>query len=177
MATRLNKHYISVRSTGNKQMRIPIKVSIARLPVTIFRTKEDIKRGVEGQACSCANAETVMRQAHLFPHNCHAAEFTDSRCTIVDKLDKRGVPIHGVVYAHAQNGFQKKYDRLGKKKMLASEHCEASVTLMPPPHYTSQKGARVGSPSAKDGSKVRKRMTASRGALARLERAGIQIPA
>lgn len=122
------QHYFTLRGTGKKYLRFAIPVRPAEEPEQFQRLRKHVMRGIEGQACTCANAEGALDGLGGY-----AWEFSATRAFKIDKVDKRGVPAGGIFYMHNQNGFQEKYDRLGKRAMLASSECEGTVVLNPPP--------------------------------------------
>lgn len=167
---RNNKHYFGVRGTGKRYVRFPVPVTNAKKPASFLRTKKHVLQGVEGEACSCANAEAALEGLGGFGWS-----FTKSRAYKIDRVNKHGVPIHATCYVHNQDGFQEKYDRLGKTALMGSPDCEAEVVLNPPPKYIAQKGSRAYAPSAKDGSHEKLKRKQAKSELARFTRQGVSF--
>lgn len=178
---RKNLHYLMLKVAENTIVKIPVKTRNATSTVTLNRSVADLQKGDEGLAISCANAQCALREnSHAFPHPVFLAEFTDKRAYIVDKLDRRGVPMSCVVYHHDQGKFQKQYDTKKKNSLVKMSGVEKAFTLVPPYYSaapgqgTSKDRGHSGTPGAERERK--RRAAASRGATARARRAGITIP-
>jgi hypothetical protein len=168
------KHYFLLKVSARKTIRLGVKARNATSSVILSRTLGDIASGTEGMSITCANAECALRQnGEAFPHPVYLAEFTDNRAYIVDKLNKQGVPISCVVYAHKQGKFQKQFDTKGKRSLAKMSGAEGFFVLSPI-------GKRTGSskPQPNPGGRYGTRKSAiSRGAIARAARAGIVLDA
>lgn len=171
--TRKNMHYFTIRATGRKTIRIPCKARNASKPVMLSRTIQDALQGQEGLAITCANAMCALREdGNAFPHKVFMAEFVDNRAYICDKLNKQNVPVSCVVYAHNQGSFQRQYDTKGKNAIAKMSGVEASFILYPPPPRV---GGSSGPGSGKQYSDRKTKRPIRRGAIARAERAGINL--
>jgi hypothetical protein len=178
---RKNLHYLTLRANRKQVITIPLRASLAKQSVQLNRTVADIKRGQEGLAITCANAECGLRMnGTAFPHPAYIIEFTDKRAYVVDKLNKAGTPTHCVVYEHNQGSFQKAFDTKTKSALMKMSKAEATFSLWPPKlgappgRGTNRRGSTTsGTPGAV---RVRRAKAKSRkGAIARAERAGIML--
>jgi hypothetical protein len=170
-----NKHYFTVPMTGKEVVRIPVRVVDAKAPVTLSRTIKDVLNGTAGMAVTCANAICALRlNGSVFPHPVYMVEFTDHRAYVVSKLNKSGVPVQCYRYAHNEGAFQKQYDTKGKNRLAKMSGVEKDFTLTPPPVQRRAPGHGV-SHGGTSGPNGRNRKVMSRKAVARAERAGINL--
>ncbi len=171
------KHYFLIKISPRNTIRLGVKVRDAKSPVALSRVMADIMAGTEGLSVTCANAICALRlNGEAFPHPVYMAEFTDNRAYFVDKLDKRGTPISCVRYAHNEGAFQKSYDTKSKSRMAKMSGVEKTFVLSPPPPAGNGMARRGSTSSGTTYAKRQAKKTAfSKGAIARAERAGIQL--
>ena len=168
-------HYLLVKVSKNRTVRIGVKVRDAKSPVALDRTLADVMAGTEGMAVTCANAQCAMRlNGAAFPHEAHLVEFTDNRAFVVDKLNRQGVPISCVRYAHNEGAFQKEFDTKGKQRLSKMSGVEKTFVLMPPPKRKSP-GHGVSHGGTSGTPRNDRKHPLHKGAIARAERAGINL--
>jgi hypothetical protein len=171
----VNKYYFTVPMTGRKPVRIPVRVIDAKSSVTLSRTIKDVLAGTAGMAVTCANSMCALREnGNAFPHDVFMVEFTDTRAYVVSKLNKNGVPVQCYRYAHKEGAFQKLYDTKGKNRLAKMSGVEKDFVLTPPPVQRRAPGQGV-SHGGTSGPNGRAGKVMSRKAVARAERAGINL--
>lgn len=170
---RKNLHYFLLKVTGNQTIRLAVKARNASQPVTLSREMVDVMKGTEGMAVTCANALCALRMnGAAFPHPVYLAEFTDNRAYVVDKLDKRGVPISCVVYAHGEGEFQKEFDTKTKQRLAKMSGVEKQFMLRP---IGVRQGTAKQPHHSPGGTGTKRKTVMGKGAIARAMRAGITL--
>ncbi len=162
------KVYITLNGTGKKTFRVPVKAKPLKRALSFFRSRADVEHGVEGECATCANSIGASRSGLA-----DLVQFTDSRVYLVDKFNKKGVPIECSIGTHRQGAFQRKFDA-NKKKLLKSSDCEGVVKIMPlslKSHHSKTPHV-IRKPVKRPTATAKKRTI---GAAARAERAGIAM--
>lgn len=127
-----HRHIFRYISADGTVLKFPCKCRDGTETVRIFRTREDVIRGVPGMACACADMQTVHRTKPFKTHECKGfIEFTHTQCYVVDKVNKAGHPISCVRYRHDDTTIPKFDVKGGKQKLLRSIECERWITLRP----------------------------------------------
>lgn len=170
------RHTLSLFLPGLKEpVSFQLPMSDAVKPVTLERKEADAFNGKPGYAVECMNAQCGLREMGKFPHPVHLIEFTDSRCFVVDKVNKAGQPLHCVRYYHHDGDEQKEFDLPGgKQRLIKSGRVNKPLVLLAPTSSTKHKSKRKPTVQLKDDEqKIRKRTGKRKASFARALRSGV----
>lgn len=118
---------------GSPPLEFPVPMSDATRPVTLSRKELDAYNGKPGLQMECMNAQCGLRLKDAFPHKVYMIEFADTRCFVVDRVNKQGHPTHVVRYYHHEGGEQKEFDVPGgKSRLINSGRVDKDIKLLVP---------------------------------------------
>jgi len=113
---------------------VTVAISRATRVVKIKREDFDVRDSRPGSTIGCVNSVCAHRLGDkAFPHPVHLAVFTASRAYIVDKVNKAGIPVHAVWYAHDDKLGVNLNDHIHPRNVLKRVlDLNRVVTLRPP---------------------------------------------
>lgn len=125
------------------------------LPLKADHVRESIRLGGVGNTQTCSMAVCAVREKESFPHPVEGGyiDWFYSRCFVVSKLDKNGLPSECYEYAHSSDVAQLNDSHGGQKKLLAALESSGDriIHLRPVKRYDNHiprsppKGRRDGS--------------------------------
>jgi hypothetical protein len=157
---------------GGKAAGWRVRTTDATSSVKIDGTFMDAIKSCEGVSIGCHLSNVAQNNEDKFPHPCILVAFVKTRCYVVDKTNKLGVPIHAVRYSHDYADWVDLNDTdHNKDKIRHNPHiAERSFILSPPPKYKPQASRRPNVRRIRTGTQQPR---VARGALQRAKKAGL----
>lgn len=116
------------------------------IELEVPHVRESMKLHGVGNTSTCSVAVCAIRHSGAFPHKVEGhIDFQYSRCFVVTKLDKHGLPSHCVVYEHNAADIAKLNDTPGgQKKLLAMLERDGPMTILLKPYRARSIKGRSG---------------------------------